>query len=456
MPLKPLRDYQIDDLAFYIQNERCANLSDPGAGKTPSACVYMQYLWQDLNAKSIFMMPKSLLYKNKVEMHNFTDLTDEQVVIVDGTPKEREKQMRNPNAVVFLMGFKRFADDWEYLRTIHPTLNALIIDEFQMGGFKNPESKRSKALFKAMRSMKYFLPMSGTLISGRLDSCYSAIHVIEPRYYANHYSFLVQHALMDEYGTVIAWINHEKIGRIFMRHCIRRTFESIHGEQAKVIINELVQMDSKCRAAYKEFEQKALLELEDKFLDGGNPAVHAMRCRQIMGHPHTLGLLKENELSGKEQQLEIHVQDHVNKGTPLVIYASLIPEQERIAKLCKQWGLKVGLINSTVSAKKRAQIDIDFQAGKLDCIVGSPATAAVGFNWNHCDHVIFFSMDYENINFVQAYRRMIRGERENVLLISVLEYEHSIDQRIFDIIDRKSRDLSKVDATYEKLTLSVK
>ena len=453
MPL-PLRANQINDLSFYIENPRCANLSDPGVGKTPSACVFMEYLWTEHKKKTIWSMPKSLLYKNKKELHNFTNFKDGEVMIVDGTPKERHAQIHSTEAKIWLMGFKRAADDWETMLSLHPDIDFYCIDEWHMGGYKNPNSARSIALFKMMRRISYFLPMSGTLIAGRLDSCYTAIKVIEPRYYANHGSFMAQHCLQDDYGNVLAWVNHEKLGRIFLRHCVRRSFEQEYGKEAKEIIKELVPMDAKVRAAYNEFEEKAILELEDKFLDGLNPAVNAMRCRQIMGHPHTLGLLKEDELTGKDELLEVHIENHLNTNQPVVIFASLIPEQVRIAKLCDKWGMKVGLINSTVAPEKRAEIDEAFKDGRINCIVGSPATAAVGFNWGHVDHIIFASIDYDNTTFVQAYRRGIRGKRDKPLLITVLEYVDSIDQRLFSIVDRKSRDLAKVDPTYETLTLS--
>ena len=454
MPLE-LRPHQIEALSFYLRNPRCADLSDPGTGKTGSACVYMEYLWTEHGCKTIWNMPKSLLKKNKKELLAFTNFTEEQIIIVDGTPKQREELMNDQRGVVFLMGFKRFTDDWQKLVVIHPKIDALIIDEIHMGGYKNPKTKNSLAMMQFMRKKKFYLPMSGTLIDGRLDSCYVPIHVIEPRYYANHYSFLAQHALLDDFGTVLAWINHEKIGRIFMRHCFRKTFEEVYGKEAKVIIKELVAMDERSRHAYNEFAEKAFLELENEFLDGINPAVNAMRCRQIMGHPHKIGLLKEGELTGKDEALQVHVEDHLNNKKPLVIFASLQPEQERIAKLCEKWGMRVGLINGNVPTNKRAQIDEDFRAGLLDVIVGSPATAAVGFNWGHVDHVIFASIDYQDVNFVQAYRRAIRGVRTTPLRITVLEYEDSIDQRIFSIVDKKSRDKSKVDATYETLALSV-
>ncbi len=297
--------------------------------------------------------------------------------------------------------------------------------------------------------------MSGTLIDGRLDSCYPTIHIIEPRYYTNHFSFMGQHAITDEYGTVVAWQNHAKLGRIFKRHCVRRTFEAVHGKVEIVITPELCQMHPKQREAYDEFESLAILELEDKFLDGTNPAVAAIRCRQIMAHPHTFKLLKDEELTGKDERLEIHLEDHLNKNEPILIYATLQPEQERIAKLCAAKGFKVGLINGNVSSMERNRIDLAFQSGEINCVVGSPATAAVGYNWGHIDHIICSSLDYQNSNFTQAIRRAIRGKRKP-LWVTILEYENSIDQRIFAIVNKKSADLHKVDESYEKLDLGVK
>lgn len=461
----PLRPKQIEALAHYMQHERTADISDPGTGKTAPACVYIQYLYETFNAKSIWAMPKSLLRKNRDEILAFSDLKPEQVVIIDGTPKQRAKQLDNDEAVVFLMGFRRFTDDWKIQLERHPTINALIMDEIHMGGFKSPTNKSTAQLFAAMRKIKYFLAMSGTLIDGRLDSCYATIHIIEPRYYANHYSFLAQHCVKDEFGNITGWFNHEKIGRIFIRHCFRRTFEEVYGPEAKVFIKQKVEMDPVSRVAYEEFAAKACLELDEAyaaeldqlsgFLESPNGAVAAMRSYQIMQHPHHFGILKdEEELTGKEEAIFIHCQDHINTGKPLLIFSALIPEQERLARLLTKWGLRVGLINSNTPPAKRAQIDQDFIAGRLDAVVGSPGCMAVGFNWGHVDHVIFPSLDFADINFVQAYKRTIRGVRSCAVRITILEYYDSIDNRRFRIIDAKSRNRHKVDPTYEELNLA--
>ena len=130
------------------------------------------------------------------------------------------------------------------------------------------------------------------------------------------------------------------------------------------------------------------------------------------------------------------------------------PQQDRLVEICRKMGFRVGLINGTVSTKKRGEIDEQFQAGLLDIVVASPATASVGFNWGHLDTVIFMSIDFMDSSFLQGYRRAMRGVRTSPLLIYVMEYEKSVDQRIFQIVEIKSAMAVEVDPTQVQVQIS--
>ncbi|WP_062227621.1 helicase-related protein [Aureimonas frigidaquae] len=517
-----LRDYQIADLAYYMASPKCLNLSDPGTGKTPSVCVMQWWLWSQKGVGTVWVMPKSLLKKNKDELHRFTDFEDDEVVIVDGLkplsppqfklieklrtwrgtskfePYKSEKvtlrtlqrlqivddactvdehraaaygkippQLVNPGrAKVFLMGFDRFASDWNKLPSF---VKAVHVDEIHKG-FKRDSSRRTQSFYRCMERMDWFIAMTGTLVNGRLDSAYPAVRVIEPRYYPSYNSFYYYHAVEDPFtGKLDHWRNHEKLSEIFGRHGIRRTFEMVYGPEAKVIIPEYVQMNAKQREIYDKFETDALVELEKFYLDGTEPGTSFIRARQIMEHPNHFPDLSDpesdrkvdimpGERSGKEEALDIHFEDHERTGKPLIVYAALVPQQEAIAKLAMSYGLKVGILNGKVSTKERGRIDEDFRAGKLNCIIASPAVADVGFNWQFCgdqevDHMIFASLDFLDTTVLQAYRRAIRGKRNTPLRITVLLYEKSLDRRITWIIYDKSLNAHKVDNTQPVLKL---
>lgn len=448
-----LRPYQIEDLAFHINNPKGANLSDPGTGKTPTVCVLMQYNWTEERSRTFWPQPGSLLKKNYQELLDFTDFTEDDIAIYQGTPAQREK-IREKDYKVLLSSFTTFGNEWDLIKTKHKDFNSVVVDEWHMG-FKGNESERTKGLYACMRSCNRLVPMSGTLVDGRLDAAYAAIKMIEPRYYYDYNAFMCQHAYLDDYGRVFAWKDHEKIGRILGRHSVRHTFEEIYGKQDPVIQIELCDMNPAQRKAYTDIEEKALLELEDRWIEAQNPAVASIRCRQIMQCPQIFDLMKKGELTGKEQAILLRAANHVNKGTKFVVYGVFKEEHKRLHKLLTELGLRVGLINSDVSDNGKADVDEAFKKGLLDCIVASPGTASVGYNWHHISEVIYSSLDYRDTTFEQSYRRGIRGQRDVALLVTILKYVDSrVEDRVIQVIEGKSNDRFLTDRSYNRITIN--
>ena len=463
----PLRPYQVADLAQYMRNWRFMTLHDPSCGKTPSVCVRLYQLHTDFGVKSIWTMPASLMLKNKDELHRFTRLTDEQVVILGGKPKaKRHALIESPKAVVFIHTFKGLANDLEHLLFHQPDLGFAAVDEWHLG-YKTIDSVRTQALVQFCERKKAgLLVMTGTLVDGLLSSIYPAIHLIEPRYYAGQQGFEHEHAIYDFNNKIVGWTKLWKIQEILKRHSIRRTFESVYGKESKQIFLEYVELDGQLKELYNELETTALIELEDAVAGHGlNTSAKLLRCRQLLSHPHYYPVhgideggrqeyrdLMKGQLTQKEQALLIHVENFKQRGEPFIVYGVYVPELERLYKLIKKAGVNVGLIHGGISNKERDRIDNEFRSGECDCIVGSPATAAVGFNWQlsgdrEVSNVIFTSLDYGDSTFIQAYRRAIRGERKGNLLIRVLACKGTMDWRVFQIVLEKSMLANRVDPT---------
>jgi superfamily II DNA or RNA helicase len=324
-------------------------------------------------------------------------------------------------------------------------------------GYGGAKSKRTERMWEAMNGpFTHFLGLTGTIINGRLSSAYPAIKVIEPDMYFSYETFMYRHAI-EVNNKVVAWMEPERLVPFFRKYAVRHSFVEVYGPEAKVVINELCEMDPAQRAAYEEFETQGILELEQSFLDGSLPGVSFIRCRQLMEHPQTFGApLDCIKHTGKEQRLLVHLENAKQSGKPLLIFAVFQPQQDRLVEICKSMGFRTGLINGTVSTTKRGEIDEKFQTGEIDIVVASPATASVGFNWGHLDTVIFMSIDFMDSSFLQGYRRAMRGVRTSPLLIYVMEYEDSVDQRIFQIVETKSKLAVAVDETQVSVQLKAK
>lgn len=362
---------------------------------------------------------------------------------------------REQGAKVLLCSFHFHRERWQELQD--QNLGLLAVDELHMG-YGGIESQTTQALYGTMRRCPRFIGMTGTLLNGKLDSVYPAIHVIEPNYYPMGYAdFRNQHvAFEDDYGRVLAWKNEAKVGQILLRHGVRRTFTEVYGKEDVVFLPDVCDMNEQMREQYDLFHDQAMLELADeKFLDGSLPGVATIRARQIMAHPETFGLC-EGEMTGKDERLEIHIADAIARGENLLIFSVHVAEQERIKRLLESHGRRAGIMNSSVSALQRDRLDMAFQGinengvfvGRtIDDVVGSPQTMAVGWNWQHVDHVVAASLPYTDVDWLQAYRRASRGTRTKTLRVSIMQYADSVDQRVMQIIHEKSVLANKVDPT---------
>jgi len=483
----PLREHQVEDLTYHIANPKSLNLSEPSTGKTPTVCVLSYYHWARHGRKTIWTMPVSLMEKNKAEMLVFTDFEPDDIFIFESAFGKLTKKWTGPttrimkkrkiktgmlgpdgeeiikweqyedevkdliaaakNAKVFISSFAFLRDNIQHLFQTIPELDLFLVDELHMG-YGGPKSKQTASFWSAGRKCSQFCGMTGTLIDGRLDSAYPAIHLIEPNYYGSYEGFVDSHAAwIDDYGNVDSWKDHDKLSQIIGKHSVRHTRKEVYGDQPIHFRTKMVEMGEKCRVQYDLFHAQAMLELEDEnFLDGALPGVATIRARQIMAHPETNAIAK-GETTGKDKYLA----EVAAEGQPMLIFAALKPEQRRCLEVLKACGLKAALINSDTSAKDRNLIDIAFRAGELDAIVASGPTAAVGYNWERADHVVFISIDYKDVNVSQAYLRASRGTRTTTLLVTFVQYEESIDQRQYEIVKNKSIEAGKVDPTRDIL-----
>lgn len=339
---------------------------------------------------------------------------------------------------------------WERVLQHFPDIDLLLVDELHMG-YGGLESKLTESFYYVNKHVSRFVGMTGTLINGRLDSAFPAIHVIEPRYYGSHMGFVYEHAAaMDDYGRVVMWKNHDKLKAIIEKHSIRRTFEEVYGKEDVVFLVEDLDLHPKVQEYYDQFEDQAILELEDgRVLDGSMVGVGQMRARQIMAHPETM-FADVPKWTEKDERLEVHLR----KGAKTLIFAALQPEQTRILKLCEELGLRAELINANVSGPQRARIDETAQRGELDVIVASGPTTAVGYNWEMFDLVIFASIDFMDVNVLQAYRRASRGTRTKTLHVVFLRYDTKVEHRLYGIVTAKSQLANVVDPTRRVLSFS--
>lgn len=439
-----LRDYQKKDLEFALSRDRSANLSEPGTGKSPtfSRYIYMRYLID--GCKTVFIMPGGIMKKNQEDVCTWSDWSEDEVVIVKGDKKKRLETYKKDEIKCFIISADTFGKEWQILLENQPKINCCVIDEVHLL-YSGHTSKRTQALYAASRKIKYFMFNTGSILNGKFSSAYPTLAIIEPRFYMNYQNFMNYHAVYDSYGRVVAWGRPEKLKKALQMISVRHTFKECYPDsKGYMMFYEKADMDENLKDNYKQLETEALLELEDQNLDCSNPAVKAMRARLLLSAPESLDLELKPVTNGKDELLKVHLETAKQENSQLVIFSVFQAEQERIKKMCEEIGLRVGLINGSVSNQRRGEIDVAFRNHELDVVIGSPQTCSVGFNWEFAKEVIFVSMDYQDSSFEQGIQRLDRGSRGEAIPVYVIGYATKVEKRIMDIIKRKMKEKAQI------------
>ena len=464
-----LRDYQKQSLAKLIHTPRMLDRSQAGTGKTAPACVYTRYVVGHLKKRVVWIQPTSLIDKNHKEILMWTGLQEHEVVKLAGTRPKKLEILKDNRIKVFLCTAEAFAD---YMLAYWPDLKgsevfAIICDEPHMyyRGYNSKRCQKFDTVCQRRPDIEVKFLTATPTPYGKLTSAYIYCRVIEPMFYKTYRFFQGTHEILDLFGSVTGWQNHEVLNQFLARYSICHTAHQVYGDVEEYIVRQTVKLLGKHEEVYRQFEEMGVLELQDSIDMGTAPAQSTLRCRQILNHPHNIQIPIGWDVSGKPAEFENLnltkgketgkdklLAEYMAEGNQIAIFAPFVFEQEHIKEYLEGLGYKGGLINGSVSAVQRNQVDTEFREGKLDFVIASPQTAATGFNWGFLNTVIFHSMDYGDDGFTQAIARAKRGVRENPLRIVILEYENTIEQLMLVKIRRSSIDSNKVSPECPVLT----
>lgn len=455
--LLSLRQYQTNHLGFFLKEWRSIDRSDAGTGKTPVMCLWLYARSQE--DRCIWAMPKSLLSKNYEELLLWSNLQPHQIVLVDGTPDQRKKQMDWKDGRVFMMGFDTFANNWEYLRSKYSNVVHFCGDEFHRGfsthgvrNWRNPLKfdgpRRTVMLYEFLHKGGSMLATTGTLINGRLTSAFPVIHLINPVYYGTYTTFESWHCILDNWGKPIMYKNHDRLSAILDKHGRRITYQEAYGEENKQIFVIQCNMGVNQKKAYKQFEERAILELEDGFIESKSSATTLRKCMELMQVPELFDIQDNND-DGKEAHLQDEVELAIEEKQQLLIFDPIKNAQVKWARILNDMGRKAEVMNGDVTGTQRMWQDKRFREGEITDLVCSPDVAGVGFNWEHVNTVIFMMLDWQDTTFIQNYRRALRGTRTQPLRILVFQYRASIDQKIAQKLNWKSENRLRVEGGTE-------
>lgn len=424
-----LRPYQAQHCAFHITHRASLNYSACATGKTYTMAWLAEYYWKTEQCKTVLINPISLSVKNKDEIVRFTDFAEDEVQIVSGTPAKRSVQWKNTRAKVFIVGPDLFGKEWEQML---PDVKSILVDESHLA-YSGHKSERTQAFYMAQKKANHITFFTATPIgSGKASSIYYAFCCCAPLVFANFKRFMNYFAIYNSLGYIIGWRHMDVLGEQLKKFSVGISFKEAFKNAAENIVSfETCDFgDSEIEEKYHSMEDDALMELDDRYVEANSGGVKLLRCRQLLECPEVFDL--EPKLRAKDELLKSHLQ-HILDGSEkqILVYSAFVAEQERIVRICSEMGLRAGLINGSVVGSARASVAKKFESGVFQVLVASPATMAVGFNFEFVSSVVFVSADYDNSAFHQACFRGNRGARSTPLPIYILCVNCKVEKKFW-------------------------
>lgn len=435
-----LHDYQVKAVDMIVNNFNCGLFLDMGLGKTVSTLTAIQELREiGFIDKVLIIAPKKVAQVTwRDEINNWEHLKGLRISVIDGTAAQRRAAMM-ADADIYTVS----RDNVVWLVVEHGGVklpyDMVVIDE--LSSFKNPASKR----FKALRRVRKFIPrvvgLTGTPAPNGLIDLWAQMFLIDEGKrlgktitdYRNRF-FTAGRKNGD---IVYQWDlkspaeeTEQKISDLIKDICISMSAEDYLKMPDKLMYYDRVKLSDKDFKAYKTFEREQVLEfiesgetitaasaaaLSNKLQQFANGAMYDADRKVLQLHDEKIEKLKE-------------LVEAAN-GQPVLIAYTFKHDLDKIMGALKEY--------KPVKLEKPEQV-ADWNAGKINVLVTHPASAGHGLNLQKGGHImIWYGLTWALELYQQFNARLYRQGQKKPVSIHHIIATDTVDEKIIKSLDGK-------------------
>lgn len=435
-----LHDYQVKAVDMIVNNFNCGLFLDCGLGKTVSTLTAIQELREiGFIDKVLIIAPKKVAQVTwKDEINNWEHLKGLRISVIDGTAAQRRAAMM-ADADIYTVS----RDNVVWLVVEHGGVklpyDMVVIDE--LSSFKNPASKR----FKALRRVRKFIPrvvgLTGTPAPNGLIDLWAQMFLIDEGKRLGKtitdYRDRFFTAGRRNGDIVYQWDlkspaeeTEQKISDLIKDICISMSAEDYLKMPDKLMYHDRVKLSDKDFKAYKTFEREQVLEfiesgetitaasaaaLSNKLQQFANGAMYDADRKVLQLHDEKIEKLKE-------------LVEAAN-GQPVLIAYTFKHDLDKIMDALKEY--------KPVKLEKPEQI-ADWNAGKINVLVTHPASAGHGLNLQKGGHIIiWYGLTWALELYQQFNARLYRQGQKKPVSIHHIIATDTVDEKIIKSLDGK-------------------
>lgn len=402
---------------------------EPGLGKTVTALTIIAEQFQ---GKTLIIAPKRVaenVWDKEISNweHLFKKLKLSKVL---GTPAQRLSALKE-KSTIYIVNLENLV--WLLEQGI--TFDNLVIDESSR--FKDPSTKRFKALKKQLRTFNRKLILTGTPSPQGIEDVWAQVGILDlgSRLESSLTKFREKYMLPDQMNrhTRVVYSWKPKTGAVETIHhkisdiCFSLKAEDYLQLPACQKITHNLEMSKQERQHYETLKKELVLDIQDQAITAPTAAVLAGKLLQF-----TSGAVYTEEgdwLPTNNAKLEFLESLLEESTTPTLIFYHFKHSLERI---------------KAAFPKAEMLSDTNMQAwrdGRVPILLAHPQSGGIGLNLQ-CNvgdtaQTVWFDASWSSENYIQANARIYRQGQTKPVIIHHLCIKDTIDMHVMDVLEGK-------------------
>jgi SWI/SNF-related matrix-associated actin-dependent regulator of chromatin subfamily A-like protein 1 len=430
-----LFDYQVSAVMFMNKVRNCLLAMEMGTGKSITSIAYSEFNNFD---KVLVITPNSLKLNYQDEVYKFTNST----AFVVGA-KNNPTTIKDSKYIIFNYEYFNPSDFSRVVEKLKKLgldkFDAVICDESHR--IKSSKSNCYKALNKIFHSSNYFktdnpskIFMSGTPIQNKSAELYTVLNQISPLEFSGKIKFYTEYCGMvkDDYGHWVVDSSKANLGELnatISPYMFRKKKSDVLKDLPEKIFQKIMfEMNDKEYKEYYNIESGSLDEWMNN--QNANQLTIMVKLRQYLS-----GLKIKNTIDFIENILECD-----EKIVVIDVFKNSLYE------LKKHFGDTAVIHTGDQSIDERNEAKKMFQDenSKVKIFLGSMDSSKEGLTLTAASKMIIMSMPFVPSVIDQVYSRIHRIGQKKCVNIFFYMFKDSIDEYIYNIIEKKSGEISKV------------
>lgn len=445
--------HQEKAIAFLKERNKAGLFLGMGLGKTVSVLTVLEELIHEEFSvhKTLVIAPKNVAENVwSQEIRKWSHLHSLTCSVISGTAKQRAAAVEK-QADIYVLGRDNFVWLTDYLNGAWP-FDSLVLDE--LSSFKNPNTKRFKALKKYAPRCKIVWGLTGTPAPNGYLDLWSQIYLLDGgerlgkniTEYRTRYFSMGAHKGHVVYEWRLRIGAKETINRKLSDLCLSMSSEDWLHLPPVVYNTVYVSMDERARKDYDRFKNDKVLPLLKQGdtttrLNPRDPDDLRQMTNLIQGDTAATVAGKLLQMANgavyddSSEVLEIHDAKlealgeiiEAAQGENVLVFYSYQHDKDRILKKFPQ--------ARTFSGPKDVE---DWNAGKIPILLCHPASTGHGLNLQHGGRIIvWFGLTWSLEMYQQANARLPRPGQTKSVIVQHLVCRDTIDERVLSVLQGK-------------------